>query len=450
MAHSEKRSLENNQVRKSRRVKLQGWNLQNSGFCRIEEVPPSEKQRDRWEKGIIRGAGLSYGDASLNFSDVVYQNHSKALHELILQDDGESLLIDARLTIGELCEYLQRTNRFMEVVPGSLNATVGGCIASDVHGKNDKKYGSFGYSVLGMEVITPLGHEWIERNSNLKFRFIIGGYGLTGIINTARIRVRTIPGQILRTKKYLVRDLHELLNTIDNIQSEYEYSVGWIESSQNGFGTGYVEGANWSTSTVKDFRRHKKMKITLPNFGFNMISPTTIAIYNYFTRKIAKRHSESELSKADYREYLFPTLSIKNWNVLFGRYGFHEIQLLIPDVNREKFVLEFNKIAKKYPIFLAGFKKIFKPGLGVLSFTKPGWSVAINIPAKYINKEEVLEIQNYFAMNFGAIQYLTKDSCLDVNTFNVMYPQSSEFRTFREVNGYLEYFESEMSRRLLI
>jgi decaprenylphospho-beta-D-ribofuranose 2-oxidase len=433
----------------NRKVKLTGWNLQNSGFCELR-TPPTQIGSDSWEKGIIRGNGQSYGDASLNYSGVVYQDLAKPLSELIVQDDGDSVLVKASLTVGALCEYLASTNRFMEVVPGSIRATIGGCVASDIHGKNDYKFGSFGHSILGLEVLSPSGIEWIESSSNPKFPFVLGGYGLTGIINSVKLRVRPVPGVQLHTKKYHVKNINELFDKMQAIETEYEFLVGWMECSRQGFGNGYVEGANWINSRRIESDKSRSKGYSLPNLRINLINPFSISVHNFATNLSARKKQTNDMKESSYQEYLFPTFSIRNWNVLFGSNGFHEIQLLIPDTYREQAILELSKIARKYPIFLAGFKKISQSGKGVLSFTRPGWSVAINIPGKYIDPREVLEIQELFASKFNSPQYLTKDSCLTPEIFELMYPRAQEFREFRINFGYKEFFESEMSRRLLI
>ncbi len=428
-----------------RKVKLNGWNRQNSGFCDLKALSTLISS-ESWEKGIIRGNGQSYGDASLNYSGVVYRDLVKPSSDLIIQDDGDSVLVKANLTVGALCEYLATTNRFMEVVPGSMRATIGGCVASDIHGKNDHKFGSFGHSVLGLEVFSPSGIEWIESSSIPKFRFILGGYGLTGIINSVKIRVRSVPGVQLHTKKHLVQNLNQLFEKMEAIESEYEFLVGWIECNRQGFGNGYVEGANWINSRNNESHKSRSKGYSLPNLGINLINPLIIRLHNFLTNSSARKEQINEVNESSYQEYLFPTLSIKNWNVLFGSKGFHEIQLLIPDVHREQAILELSRVAQRYPIFLAGFKKISKSGKGILSFTRPGWSVAINIPGKYINPKEVLEIQKLFASKFNSSQYLTKDSCLNPEIFDLMYPGADEFRAFRIDHGYKEFFESEMSR----
>ena len=150
----------------------------------------------------------------------------------------------------------------------------------------------------------------------------------------------------------------------------------------------------------------------------------------------------------NFEDFLFPTRNMKKWNNLFGKAGFYEIQILINDTMLDEFTQVLEEIRKKFPMFLIGVKRIEKSGLGCLSFTSHGWSVAINIPGKYIDQAGVLNLQKLFFTKCKAHQYLTKDVSLDEELFFKMYPKAKYFKKFREMHAYSSTFQSEMSKRL--
>lgn len=428
--------------------KFAGWNLQNSGQCEFVSKPRILEEIDLKRRGIVRGGGQSYGDAAVNFTGLVYKSELIDSESIPLEDHGAYVIVHAEHTIRNLCRYLVKTGRFMEVVPGSIDATIGGCVAADIHGKNDHTYGSFSYSVLAVEVLSANGVNWIHRDKSLDFKYVISGYGLTGIIQRVKLSVRTVSSPKLKSEVLLVNSLDDLFLKMKETENKYEYSVGWLDYSQPGLARGFVEGANWAENVELEATERKKRSYELPNLKFNLITPLTIRIYNSITYKRALKKAKEEEQLVSYEEYLFPTLKMKNWNALFGNSGFHEIQVIVKYEFQKNVVRDIEQIAIRYPIFLAGIKKVSHQGLGLLSFTQPGWSIALNIPAKYITVSEVQEILAQFAISYGSPQYLAKDSALNQEIFNLTYPKADEFRDYRIKSGCIDFFESELSKRL--
>ena len=424
-------------------TKISGWNRVTRGRCEVAIVEAETEIIS--EVGIPRGNGQSYGDAAVNFSDKVFKFRQKPF--LPICDQGSTIVVSAGSTIGEICEYLALSFRFLETVPGSMNATIGGCIAADVHGKNDSTYGSFGNSIIRLEIIDCLGKREVL-NSDNEFKMIIAGYGLTGLITWVEIKTRPIPSNSLKIECFIANGLSEFFQEMNHAVSKHEFTVGWLDFSKKGRIRGYVETANWMIED-KSISRNSRISIKFPNFYVNLFSPFVIRIYNSFTFYSAKRRSKRLNQFISYQNYLFPLHFLKNWNNAFGKRGFHEIQLLIQNENIINAMQDFKNLSERFPVFLVGIKKISQNGKGLLSFTKPGWSVAVNIPGKYISIAEVRETLEFFWRRYGAKQYLAKDIVLDWKLFNEMYPQIEDFKNHRKTNN-LEIFQSEMSKRLRI
>jgi FAD/FMN-containing dehydrogenase len=66
---------------------------------------------------------------------------------------------------------------------------------------------------------------------------------------------------------------------------------------------------------------------------------------------------------------------------------------------------------------------------GVISFPLSGFSLAVDFPASPQMPVLARELDVIVAEAGGRI-YLAKDALLDANTFDRMYPNSSEFKTF--------------------
>jgi hypothetical protein len=72
------------------------------------------------------------------------------------------------------------------VVPGTSHATIGGCIANDVHGKNQQTMGSFGHHIIYMKMANygPLMDPCFPL-----FQATVGGLGLTGKIDCVTLQL---------------------------------------------------------------------------------------------------------------------------------------------------------------------------------------------------------------------------------------------------------------------
>ncbi len=95
--------------------------------------------------------------------------------------------VDAGISIEALTRLLLPLGLFVAVTPGTWHVTVGGAIASDVHGKNHHGAGSFCDYVTAMELLTPDGERrTLSREMTpALFDSTAGGMGLTGIVLSA-------------------------------------------------------------------------------------------------------------------------------------------------------------------------------------------------------------------------------------------------------------------------
>ena len=84
------------------------------------------------KKFIIRGMGRSYGDSSIGKNIISLDNFEK-----FIQLDKKKGVIhcSSNISIENILNKSERNGWFLKVSPGSKFISVGGLIASDVHGK---------------------------------------------------------------------------------------------------------------------------------------------------------------------------------------------------------------------------------------------------------------------------------------------------------------------------
>src|SRR5437868_2219600 len=82
---------------------------------------------------IARGNGRCYGDASLSEHTI-----STLKYDKILSFDAEKGVFECQsgITLDKVLEVIVPGGWFLPVTPGTKFITVGGAVASDVHGKN--------------------------------------------------------------------------------------------------------------------------------------------------------------------------------------------------------------------------------------------------------------------------------------------------------------------------
>ena len=104
---------------------------------------------------IARGMGRSYGDAAQRSGGLVID--TTALRALELDAEHGTVTAQAGATLGELLAAAAPAGWILPTVPGTQHVSLGGAIASDVHGKNHGAVGSFGSHVLALGLLTAAG-----------------------------------------------------------------------------------------------------------------------------------------------------------------------------------------------------------------------------------------------------------------------------------------------------
>jgi len=153
------------------RTHLPGAEIRGENLARLSEGRP-----------LSRGLGRSYGDASLLASpDAVAVNTTLADRLLSFDESTGLLRAEAGLCLAELNRLFLPRLWFTPVTPGTKFVTLGGMVASDVHGKNHHVSGTFGRHVESLLVRTGRGVvvECSRTEHPDLFFATLGGMGLT-------------------------------------------------------------------------------------------------------------------------------------------------------------------------------------------------------------------------------------------------------------------------------
>jgi decaprenylphospho-beta-D-ribofuranose 2-oxidase len=430
--------------------KISGWG--NNNFINSKIYFPkniSEIKKLIKPKTIARGLGRSYGDSSIQpNSTVITTRLDKMLYFNVKTGVIEA---ESGITIESMLEAIVKKGWFLPVTPGSKKITLGGMIASNVHGKNHHKVGSFKSHIINLKIINQNKKLLTcSKKTNKKlFNYTVGGMGLTGIIYSCKFKLKKIKSDLIYQEKIKNNNLKETINSIKKSHN-WEYNVSWIDTSANkkNLGRSILTRGKFVDKKINKFNIYKnKKKILFPKIfpswfiGRFIIRLLNILYFNF---------NSLDKIKTDIDSFFYPLDKIENWNVAYGKSGFISYQCLIPNKNSYKVIKKILNIIKdnKTYSFVSVLKSMGKND-GHLSFGSPGFTIVFDFPI-YKNIYTTLdEIDQIVLANNGKL-YLTKDSRVDKDKFRRINKEffSDTFKKFRNSNS--KIFSSLQSERLKI
>ncbi|MEM6602596.1 MAG: FAD-binding oxidoreductase [Pseudomonadota bacterium] len=367
----------------------------------------------------------SYGDVCVNGSGAHVR--MRRLNRILNFDKETKIVtVEAGLTMSELSDFAISKKCLPPVVPGTGFCTVGGAIGNDIHGKNHENSGTFTDHVVAFDLLTADGKvQTVTPESDPKlFYATAGGLGLTGVILSVSLKLKKAESGTLKVKRQQMPNLTALMDGLSQIKDDY--SVAWIDALADGqsLGRGVLETAHSVGIEVPyDAPEPTSVPFYMPSFLLNKYS---VKLFNYFYYNRAEACDRETFE--DYRRFCFPLDAIKHWNRLYGKKGFYQFQCVLPEETAEKTLRAILKRCSKSGAasFLAVLKKFGAEGKGMLSFPRPGFTLALDFPNK---KGVVAMLKEFEAMTIaaGGRVYLAKDALMSPESFEKMYPHKNEF-----------------------
>jgi decaprenylphospho-beta-D-ribofuranose 2-oxidase len=436
-------------------VERTGWGRAMKSKSRIvDSLNILEELKHLPSNGILPvGLSRSYGDSALNSEGlcVTTQNEKK-----IFIDAATGIATcESGATIGQLEKAALTHGYFPYVVPGTEFVTIGGAIASDIHGKSHHLHGSFGNHVIEISIVLASGEEITVSPKGPfagYFSATVGGMGLTGLIKSAKIQLRKVESAYVKLKNKRVENLKEMLSTLRDFEDDFEYCVAWVDFSGKFEGRGIVTGGNHanvnelpSRLQAKHFAEHEPRSIKLSELiEPRIINKVTVRLFNKFWYRKPLGANFAHL-----RPFMHPLDGIVNWNRLYGKTGFLQYQFVIPFENEEFIfqVLEkLRRIGAGSP--LAVLKGFGDQSNGLLSFPKNGWTLALDISTESKDLFQVLDSLDADLVKLGGRVYLTKDSRMKGDQLTQMYPNLDKWRGIKNDMDPKNVWQSDQSRRL--
>lgn len=397
---------------------------------------------------IARGAGRSYGDAALNGGGAVV-SHLRLNRLLAFDAETGILECEAGTLIGDVVDALLPRGWFPPVTPGTRFVTVGGAIANDVHGKNHPRAGSFASSLLGLTLLAPDGREIACSPSESPdvFWATVGGLGLTGMITSARLRLRRVASPWMAVDTARRPGLEETLAEVDAAAARAEHAVAWVDCLARGRarGRGVVFAGDHAADGPGAPSKQRRMRVPFPMPGWVM-RPASIRAFN---RLYFARHGDRRGERADAERFFYPLDTVGDWNRMYGRRGFVQYQCVVPAAaSPAAFAALMKHVdAAGHAPFLAVVKRMGAASGGLLSFPQDGFTLAMDLPVREGLREVAAGLDRIVLAHGGRV-YLGKDALLDADTFRAMYPQADRFLEIRRALDPRGVLSSSLARRV--
>ncbi|MET0460589.1 MAG: FAD-binding oxidoreductase, partial [Ilumatobacteraceae bacterium] len=290
--------------------------------------------------GIARGLGRSYGDPAQNGGGVVLRLHDHAL-EAVVHPETSTATVPAGVSLDELLRVIVPRGYFVPVTPGTRFVTVGGAIASDIHGKNHHVDGSFGSNVTRLALLLADGSlvECSPTERPELFWATVGGMGLTGVVVDATIRLLPIETSRCTVDTDRVPDLEALLTLMDEGDRYYRYSVAWIDPMASGRHLGRGVLTRGDHATVDQLPPRLAVEPLAYAPGQRLVVPPVIPSPGVINHLSVKAFNEVWYRKAPVRRvgqivtipgYFHPLDFVGSWNRVYGRCGFVQYQFVVP------------------------------------------------------------------------------------------------------------------------
>lgn len=398
-------------------------------FSFTEEIQKYVKQTDGF---IPRGNGRCYGDASLAKKTISLLNYDK-----IISFDTENGILECQsgLTLDKILEVVVPKGWFLPVTPGTKFITVGGAIASDVHGKNHHVDGCFSKHVLEMDVVVSNG-EIITcsqgKNSDL-FWATCGGMGLTGVITRAKFDLKKIETSYIKQKQVKAENLEEVIRLFDEYK-HYTYSVAWIDCLKKGkhFGRSIlILGEHAKVNDLPENKKKEPLKLpakkqitfpfTLPSFVLNQF---TVKAFNFlYYGKNMKKEINNVVS---YEPFFYPLDAILHWNRGYGKKGFVQYQFVLPLESKEGLIEILHRISDKGLGSFLAVLKVFGKQDDLISFPMEGFTLALDFPVRK-GLFEFLDELDKIVLKYGGRLYMSKDARMKPDILQSGYKRLPEF-----------------------
>jgi FAD/FMN-containing dehydrogenase len=386
---------------------------------------------------LTRGLGRSYGDSSLPPPGHPVVAATPLADRILGFDPATGVLrAEAGLSLRAINRLFLPRGFYGPVTPGTQIITLGGMAAADVHGKNHHRDGCFGAHVRSLKMRVADGRivECSREREPELFRATLGGMGLTGHILEVEARLARAPSSWIWMESRRIADVDAFVEALKEAGTKWPHTVGWIDCLSRGkaMGRGVLMCGRWAEPGEAKAEAPRPLQrpsvpIVLPGF---VINPWSVRAFNtvYYhapRRTRGLRHPEA---------FFYPLDAIGSWNRMYGPRGFTQYQCVLPESAGRGAARRFLELLTRRggASMLCVIKDCGAEGEGMISFPKPGISIALDIQVRDDTQSLVDALNEQVIAEAGRI-YLAKDQFTRPEHFRAMEPRLDEWTRVRRL-----------------
>jgi FAD/FMN-containing dehydrogenase len=372
---------------------------------------------------LTRGLGRAYGDAALPPPGVTTVAASP-LADRILAFDARtgSLRAEAGLSLRALHRVMQPRGWFAPVSPGTEEVTLGGMVAADVHGKNHHVAGTFGGHVdeLLLRVADGRLVRCSPREEPELFWATVGGMGLTGHLLEVSCRLERVPSPWILCETERFPRLLPLVQALREASTRWPFTAAWLDclAAGDALGRGVLHCGRWAGADEAPAappapRREVPVPWRAPAWLLNRAS---VGAFNR-TFHMSQRPGRHVVHPG---AFFYPLDRVQHWSRLYGRRGMTQHQCVLPAAGADE-VADFLRTVRQEggAPFLAVLKDFGAAGCGLLSFPRPGLTLALDF-AVDARTPALVAALNRRVLERGGRVYLAKDAFTTAADFAAM------------------------------
>ncbi len=415
----------------------------------VKAIPP--------RGGIARGLGRSYGDAAQRTGGVTLRLQD-SVHDVVFDPDAGTATVPAGVSIDELARLIVPRGFFVPVTAGTRHVTIGGAIASDIHGKNHHVDGSFGNHVSRLSLLLADGSVTVvgpDHDPEL-FWATVGGMGLTGLILDATIDLLPIETSRCSVDTTRTADLDELLALMEERDRDYRYSVAWVDLLAKGRHLGRSVLTQGDHARVDELAPRQAVEplaydprqlIAVPPAVPGVLNHRTVAAFNELWYRRAPRRRVGQVVSIP--AYFHILDAVGSWNRLYGAKGFLQYQFVVPFGEERTLRQVIERLAASGAAsFLVVLKRFGAANPAPLSFPIPGWTLALDLPVAAAGLPALLHGLDDLVLDAGGRHYLAKDGHTTPAAIRRGYPRLAEWQAVRDRVDPGHTWQSDQSVRL--